>query len=144
MSMQARILCEEKNLLSGWRKRLLNSRPDTLVSIEFSQVIWLRQYLKLRCAAKLLVTLLAKVLLTLFQITESVRIPTTKQCFFCSIKSTEVCQHNFHGNCCLLAVGLEAEWEISSNHFFFSVKHQRHQQFWVTQKTILNQFCDFW
>jgi hypothetical protein len=114
MSVQARILCEEKNLLSGWRKRLLNSRPDMLISKEFSHVIQLRQYLKLRCAAKLLVTLLATLVLTLFQITESVRILTTKQCFFCSIISTEVCQHNFHGNCCLLAIGLEAEWEISS------------------------------
>jgi hypothetical protein len=94
MSMQARILCEEKNLLSGWRKRLLYSRPDMLVSKEFSQVIRLRQYLKLGCAAKLLVTLLATLLLTLFQIAESVRILTSKQCFFCSIKSTEVCQHN--------------------------------------------------
>lgn len=58
--------------------------------------------------------LLATLLLTLFQITESVRILTTEQCFFCSIKSTEVCQHNFHANCCLLAIRLEAEWEISS------------------------------
>ncbi len=41
----------------GGRKRLLNSRPDMLVSKEFSQVIRLCQYLKLRCATKLLVTL---------------------------------------------------------------------------------------
>lgn len=115
MSMQARILCEEKNLLSGWEKETLQFQTryvgfkgvfpgDSIAPISQTRVCY-----KTSCHP-----LLATLLLTLFQITESVRILTTKQCFFCSIKSTEVCQHNFHGNCCLLAIGLEAEWEISS------------------------------